>query len=80
MEQHQHLGYAKHDAAGKNTGNFRNGKNRKSVRTIHGDIQLETPRDCIGEPSAYKLGLADCEKFREIFLSAKKSIEESDFA
>lgn len=32
----------------------------------------------IGEPSAYKSGLADCEKFREIFLSAKKSIEDSD--
>jgi len=32
----------------------------------------------IGEPSAYKSGLADCNKFREIFLSAKKSIEESN--
>ncbi len=32
----------------------------------------------IGEPSAYKSGIADCEKFREIFLSAKCSIEDSD--
>lgn len=32
----------------------------------------------IGEPSAYKSGLADCNKFREIFVSAKKSIEGSD--
>ena len=32
----------------------------------------------IGEPSAYKTGIADCEKFREIFLSAKNSIENSD--
>lgn len=32
----------------------------------------------IGEPSAYKSGIADCEKFREIFLSAKNSIEDSD--
>ncbi len=32
-EMEQHLGYAKHDAAGKNTGNSRNGKSRKSVRT-----------------------------------------------
>ena len=39
-EMEQHLGYAKHDAAGKNTGNSRNGKSRKSVRTIHGDIEL----------------------------------------
>lgn len=28
----------------------------------------------LGEPSIYKSGLADCEKFREIFLSAKESI------
>lgn len=28
----------------------------------------------IGEPTIYKSGLADCEKFREIFLSAKESI------
>lgn len=32
----------------------------------------------IGEPTAYKAGLADCKKFREIFLSAKQSIEESN--
>lgn len=32
----------------------------------------------LGEPNAYKSGLADCKKFREIFLSAKKSIETSD--
>lgn len=32
----------------------------------------------IGEPNAYKSGQADCNKFREIFLSAKKSIEESN--
>jgi hypothetical protein len=31
----------------------------------------------IGEPSAYKSGLTDCKKFREIFLSAKESIEVS---
>jgi len=32
----------------------------------------------IGAPSAYKSGLADCNKFREIFLFAKKSIEGSN--
>lgn len=32
----------------------------------------------IGEPSVYKSGITDCEKFREIFLSAKNSIENSD--
>jgi hypothetical protein len=32
----------------------------------------------IGEPSSYKSGIEDCEKFREIFLSAKESIVGSD--
>ena len=32
----------------------------------------------IGEPSAYESGITDCEKFREIFLSAKSSIDDSD--
>lgn len=31
----------------------------------------------IGEPSIYRSGIADCEKFREIFLSAKESIGNS---
>ena len=34
----------------------------------------------IGEPRAYMSGIADCEKFRDIFLSAKNSIEDSDLA
>lgn len=32
----------------------------------------------IGQPSIYKSGVADCEKFHEIFLSAKESINSSD--
>ncbi|MCK0154812.1 nucleotidyltransferase domain-containing protein [Alcanivorax sp. S6407] len=32
----------------------------------------------IGEPGAYRAGISDCEKFLEIFLSAKCSIEDSD--
>ena len=57
-EMEQHLGYAKHDAAGKNTGNSRNGKSRKMVRSIHGDIEIETPRDRNGsfEPQLIKKG------------------------
>jgi len=31
----------------------------------------------ISEPNTYKSGIADCEKFREIFLSAKESIDSS---
>ena len=57
-EMEQHLGYAKHDAAGKNTGNSLNGKSRKSVRTIHGDIELDPLRDRNGsfEPKLIKKG------------------------
>lgn len=32
----------------------------------------------IGKPSTYKSGITDCKKFREIFLSAKKSMDSSD--
>lgn len=32
----------------------------------------------IGAPNAYKSGISDCEKFREIFLSARNSIENSN--
>ncbi|MCF2900380.1 nucleotidyltransferase domain-containing protein [Pseudoalteromonas sp. OFAV1] len=32
----------------------------------------------IGEPNCYKSGVEDCEKFYEIFLSAKNSIDSSD--
>ena len=42
-------------------------------RLIHSPDNIDYLRS-IGEPSIYKSGLADCEKFREIFLSAKESI------
>lgn len=44
-EMEVHLGYAKHEPAGKNSGNSRNGKGRNSVRSIHGEIEREVPRD-----------------------------------
>lgn len=70
-EMEQHLGYAKHDAAGKNTGNSRNGKSRKTVRSIHGDIELETPRDRNGsfEPQLIKKGEKQLGGFDERIVS-----------
>ncbi len=67
----QHLGYAKHDAAGKNSGNSRNGKSRKSVRSIHGDIEQETPRDRNGsfEPKLIKKGEKQLGGFDERIVS-----------
>jgi putative transposase len=45
----EHLGYAKHDPAGNNSGNSRNGVTRKTLTGEFGEIELETPRDRNGE-------------------------------
>ena len=39
------LGYVKHDQAGNNNGNSRNGKTTKALKGDFGEILLETPRD-----------------------------------
>ena len=44
-EMEIHLGYAKHDPVGNNSGNSRNGKTSKSVRSQNGEIELDIPRD-----------------------------------
>jgi putative transposase len=41
----QHLGYEKHDPAGYNSGNSRNGKTPKTVKGDFGQMVVETPRD-----------------------------------
>lgn len=40
-----HLGYAKHAIEGHNSGNSRNGKTKKTVKTGNGDIEITVPRD-----------------------------------
>ena len=45
----EHLGYSKHDPAGINSGNSRNGATRKTLQGDFGEIELETPRDRNGE-------------------------------
>ncbi len=45
----QHLGYEKHSAEGKNSGNSRNGSTGKTLKTDMGDLPLEIPRDRNGE-------------------------------
>ena len=51
-----HLGYDKHDAAGKNGGNSRNGKRTKTVLTDVGPVEITVPRDRDGsfEPKIVK--------------------------
>lgn len=44
-EMTHHLGYEKHAPEGKNTGNSRNGKTSKTVKTGNGEIELDIPRD-----------------------------------
>jgi putative transposase len=44
-EMTNHLGYYKHAVEGGNSGNSRNGKGKKTVRTGNGDIEIEVPRD-----------------------------------
>ena len=48
-EMSDHLGYEKHDPDGKNSGNSRNGKSPKTLKTDRGEIPIEVPRDRNGE-------------------------------
>jgi len=44
-EMTEHVGYEKHDTAGHNSGNSRNGKSAKTIKGTFGELALETPRD-----------------------------------
>ncbi|MCA1707324.1 MAG: IS256 family transposase, partial [Actinobacteria bacterium] len=44
-EMDDHLGYGKHDAAGRNGGNSRNGTRSKTLVTEAGPVAIEVPRD-----------------------------------
>ena len=44
-EMDDHLGYSKHDPAGRNGGNSRNGTRSKTVLTEAGSVDIEVPRD-----------------------------------
>jgi putative transposase len=48
-EMNAHLGYSKHQAAGANSGNSRNGVTRKTLKGDFGTVEIETPRDRKGE-------------------------------
>ena len=44
-EMTHHLGYEKHAIEGRNSGNSRNGKTTKTIKTNHGELELTIPRD-----------------------------------
>jgi transposase-like protein len=48
-EMNVHLGYGKHSLEGYNSGNSRNGYNRKTLKSEHGEMEIATPRDRNGE-------------------------------
>lgn len=44
-----HLGYDKYEAAGRNSGNSRNGKTSRKIRSSAGETEIAVPRDRNGE-------------------------------
>ncbi len=52
----EHLGYSKHDSAGRNGGNSRNGSRSKTVLTEVGPVEVAVPRDRDGsfEPATVR--------------------------
>jgi len=66
-----HLGYGKHEVAGRNTGNSRNGTSRKTLKGEFGNLELETPRDRNGsfEPQIVAKGQRRFEGFDQAIIS-----------
>src|ERR1700726_2904829 len=48
-EMDEHLGYEKHSSIGDHSGNSRNGKTKKTLKSHYGNVELEIPRDRNGE-------------------------------
>ncbi len=70
-EMAEHLGYDKHDPAGRGSGNSRNGTRAKTVLTEIGPVEIEVPRDTNGsfEPQIVKKGQRRLTGIDEIVLS-----------
>ena len=66
-----HLGYGKHDPAGKNSGNSRNGTSPKTIKGEFGNLELATPRDRNGsfEPQIIAKGQRRFEGFDQAIIS-----------
>ncbi len=70
-EMTEHLGYGKHDVAGHNSGNSRNGKTTKTLKGDFGEMPLDTPRDRSGsfEPKMIAKGQTRFTGFDDKILS-----------
>ena len=51
-----HLGYEKHDAEGRGSGNSRNGSGRKTLTGDFGEMEIEIPRDRVARKTESWLG------------------------
>jgi putative transposase len=70
-EMEAHLGYEKHDARGRGTGNSRNGYSRKTLKGDHGAVEIDTPRDRNGtfEPQLVRKGQTRLTQFDDQILA-----------
>ena len=71
VELTEHLGYDKHDPAGRRSGNSRNGTRPKTVLTELGPVEVDVPRDRAGtfEPVIVKKGQRRLDGIDQIVLS-----------
>ena len=67
----EHVGYEKHDPAGYNSGNSRNGTTKKTLKGEFGEMDLETPRDRNGsfEPKIVSKGQTRFDGFDDKIIS-----------
>lgn len=70
-EMDDHLGYEKHAAEGRGSGNSRNGKGTKKIRGDFGEVQIVTPRDRDGsfEPKIIKKHQSNVGNFSDKIVS-----------
>jgi len=70
-EMKEHLGYEKHSSMGNNSGNNRNGKNSKKIKSSFGNVNLDVPRDRNGDfsPALIKKRQTDISSFDEKIIS-----------
>lgn len=70
-EMEEHLGYTKHAAEGRGSGNSRNGKGIKQVKTAFGEVRIEPPRDRAGSFQPLVIGKRKgvMEKIEDIVIS-----------
>mgnify|MGYP000548381986 CR=1 FL=1 len=67
----EHLGYEKHAIEGNNSGNNRNGHYPKTLKSAHGEVEIQVPRDRNGdyEPQFIEKGQSRLQVFDEQILA-----------